>query len=328
MELTIYALIFATLSISSVISQENVDATTSNRTKSVDDIYLRFYNGSTMDEFIEFPLPQCMRLFNVPGFRQNNPTVFYVHGYTENPYRESIKTVVTAYLESKPNTNIILVDWSNMNERPYLTNGSVNTQPVGVALATNMNILINNGLPLKNIHLIGHSLGGQVVGYTGRTLINSYGKTLKRITGLDPAFPNFYPDGIFLKHIRDTDAEFVDIIHTDAGGYGAPVPTGTVDFWPNGGRSVQPGCPVAFPLTDSSYCSHWRSWRFYAESVRNLTGFPAAPNDSYLKFRTSPPATTGIVYMGYITDPSSKGNYFLTTNSASPFAKGVDGLKP
>lgn len=37
---------------------------------------------------------------------------------------------------------------------------------------------------------------------------------------------------------------FVDIIHTDAGGFGAPKSTGTVDFWVNGGRRFQPGCPV------------------------------------------------------------------------------------
>lgn len=62
-----------------------------------------------------------------------------------------------------------------------------------------------------------------------------------RISALDPAFPGFY--GLFLKHITHDDAEFVDIIHTDAWRYGAPEDSGTVDFWPNGGKSLQPGCP-------------------------------------------------------------------------------------
>lgn len=35
----------------------------------------------------------------------------------------------------------------------------------------------------------------------------------------------------------------VDVIHTDAGLYGAPRSTGTVDFWPNSGKTLQPGCP-------------------------------------------------------------------------------------
>jgi hypothetical protein len=72
------------------------------------------------------------------------------------------------------------------------------------------------------------------------------------VTALDPAFPNFYPDGATMRHIRATDAIFVDIIHTDAGQYGAPYTTGTADFWPNGGKAPQPGCPLAIPLTESS----------------------------------------------------------------------------
>lgn len=75
-----------------------------------------------------------------------------------------------------------------------------------------------------------------------------------RLTALDPAFPAFYPDGVMMDHVCAKDAEFVDVIHTDAGGYGAPVRTGTVDFWPNGGKSVQPGCPrfAPIPLSDDS----------------------------------------------------------------------------
>lgn len=63
-----------------------------------------------------------------------------------------------------------------------------------------------------------------------------------RITALDPAFPPFYP-AITTKAISKHDAVMVDVIHTDAGLYGAPKSTGTVDFWPNGGTTLQPGCP-------------------------------------------------------------------------------------
>lgn len=57
-----------------------------------------------------------------------------------------------------------------------------------------------------------------------------------------------------MDHVTDKDAAFVDVIHTDAGGYGAPVRTGTADFWPNGGKSIQPGCPrfAPIPLSDDS----------------------------------------------------------------------------
>ena len=40
-----------------------------------------------------------------------------------------------------------------------------------------------------------------------------------------------------------TDADFVDVIHTDLKGLGIDQPIGHLDFYPNGG-DVQPGCGV------------------------------------------------------------------------------------
>lgn len=62
-----------------------------------------------------------------------------------------------------------------------------------------------------------------------------------RISGLDPAFPGYYPPILGTQHINRNDATFVDIIHTNAGTAGSPKATGTVDFWVDGGRK-QPGC--------------------------------------------------------------------------------------
>lgn len=74
---------------------------------------------------------------------------------------------------------------------------------------------------MNRFHLVGHSLGGQLAGIIGRNIYYSSGNKmkLKRISALDPAFPPFYPD-IIIPHISASDAEFVDVIHTDAGFYG------------------------------------------------------------------------------------------------------------
>lgn len=61
------------------------------------------------------------------------------------------------------------------------------------------------------------------------------------VTGLDPAGPFFN----FLQPcLSSSDARFVDVIHTDYRFYGIAKNIGTVDFFPNGGHRIQPGCPL------------------------------------------------------------------------------------
>lgn len=60
-------------------------------------------------------------------------------------------------------------------------------------------------------------------------------------TGLDPAFP-LYVFSSPSSRLSSSDANFVDIIHTDAGLLGYPWPLGHADFFPNGGTPLQPGC--------------------------------------------------------------------------------------
>ena len=78
------------------------------------------------------------------------------------------------------------------------------------------------------VHCIGHSLGGQACGLSGKHLIATGGDKLKydRISGMDPAGPLFcedipYPfDYKYIDpkaRIGPTDAHFVDVIHTDGG---------------------------------------------------------------------------------------------------------------
>lgn len=81
--------------------------------------------------------------------------------------------------------------------------------------------------------------------YCSSLLISFFLISLRRITGLDPAGPLFFPDLPVVmpeNHLSEKDASFVDIVHTDNGGYGYPVPTGMADFYVNSGYRFQPGC--------------------------------------------------------------------------------------
>ena len=79
--------------------------------------------------------------------------------------------------------------------------------------------------------------------------------------------------------------------------------TGSVDFWPNSGKTLQPGCPKRNykMLSDNDLCSHRRSWWFWAESVatRKDKSFPAIKCKSYSDFKSGRcEEGSSIAYMG------------------------------
>lgn len=133
--------------------------------------------------------------------------------------------------------------------------------------------LLNNGLDINKLHIVSHSLGAHLSGLVSRQIQKKSSNTykIKRISCLEPAFPLFYP-AFFFKGISKSDAEFIDVIHSDGWIYGTPFSVGNVDFYPNGGTTLQPGCPSReyFSFTLNDFCSHHRSIRFWAESVANI----------------------------------------------------------
>ena len=118
---------------------------------------------------------------------------------------------------------------------------SANTRYVGVA--TERIIRQLNQEDDIYIHCIGHSLGAHTCGFLGNAIKDdeSYKKaSLDRITAMDPAGPNFYtdsarsPDPICSpksEKLDKTDADHVDVIHTDADHLGTVEPVGHADFY-------------------------------------------------------------------------------------------------
>ncbi|XP_032592024.1 lipase member H-A-like [Drosophila grimshawi] len=254
-------------------------------------------------------------------------TVLYLHGFNENMNSESIQVIAEAYSE-RNDTNLIILDWAQLAGGDYALDAVVNVNRLGSHLATVLLEMFDQGLDIEKLHIVGHSLGGQLAGNTGREILKQSNgvKKIKRISALDPAFPLFYLNAGINKHLSKDDAEFVDVIHTDAGKSGAPFSTGTADFWPNGGRTLQPGCPKKM-LPESIVCSHQRSWWFWAESVSDR--FPekfnalAAKNWRLFKLNVT---ESGEAVMGHYCPTTARGNYYLQTNGETPFARGEKGL--
>lgn len=135
------------------------------------------------------------------------------------------------------------------------------------------------GALLSSIHLIGVSLGAHISGFIGAKLNGSIG----RITALDPAGPEFTgkpPDS----RLDPTDAQFVDVVHTDMDALGFRKPLGHIDYYPNGGGD-QPGCPRTI-LAGSAYfkCDHQRSVYLFMNSINRTCDLIAYPCDSYIDF--------------------------------------------
>lgn len=94
-----------------------------------------------------------------------------------------------------------------------------------------------HGSPLLDLLIFGHSLGAHICGVAGK---NVKSMRIPVIIGLDPAYPFVTKDNINSR-LHITDAEYVQVMHTNAGHLGLPYPVGHADFYPNWGR-IQPGC--------------------------------------------------------------------------------------
>ncbi|XP_068086540.1 lipase member H [Anabrus simplex] len=248
---------------------------------------------------------------SLPGqFDVSHPTKVLMHGFNEGI--TVLFRVRDAYLQ-KGDYNIVMVDWNKYGKNPCYPVARSNAWFAGKCSAHMIKRLVEAGV--KDIHAIGVSLGAHVVGYAANEL-KPY--KLPRITGLDPASPLF--ELASNEHKLDSsDAEFVDVIHTNALVQGKAERLGHVDFYMNGGTH-QPGCTfVAKPLT----CDHLRSVAYFAESIVSEDGFWAWKCSGQAQYALGQcPQKGEPVLVGEFVDKSARGFYVTKTRSQSPFAVG------
>ncbi|KAL0811655.1 hypothetical protein ABMA28_009105 [Loxostege sticticalis] len=239
--------------------------------------------------------------------------VIYVHGFTDDPSKDSFKTISEAFFK-KGMYNVLALDGSSLIHWLYLRSTSY-VRFIGEKLGETLADMLKAGYNPLNLHIIGHSLGAHIAGFTGKQFTRLTGLRVGRITGLDPAGPCFSHVDDDLR-LNSTDAEFVDVIHTDGGTYGLKHAVGQVDFYPNSG-SQQPNCLL-------STCSHSRAWQLFAESVINEAAFPAVKCDSWEAF-TKGKCFNEISYMGLPCKPGTTGLYYLQTRGDPPYGIGPNG---
>jgi hypothetical protein len=116
-----------------------------------------------------------------------------------------------------------------------------------------------------------------------------------------------------------------DIIHTDGGLLGVPWNLGHVDFYPNNGVALQPGC-VQEELSKNNIlgivigCSHIRAWQYFVESIRRPEAF-LADRCEFTQNESKECVQSVQAFMGLKASNRLRGKYYLTTNSAAPFGR-------
>lgn len=99
-------------------------------------------------------------------------------------------------------------------------------------------------------------------------------------------------------------------------------PLGHIDFYPNGGQAIQPGCSGMKELLEA--CSHGRAYQYYAESIIIPTSFYGHTCENWQSFvGVKCNASMESIVMGAHVPYGASGIYFLKTNDKSPFGLGV-----
>ncbi|XP_060524419.1 uncharacterized protein LOC132700864 [Cylas formicarius] len=242
-------------------------------------------------------------------------TIIFFHGYLESHENDDGQSVKNAYLEVG-DYNVILVQNERLLAGPDYITAAYNCQPIARYCGRFIDYLVSRGMWLSKLHVIGLSLGGQIAGMTGQYVKSG---RLPRITAFDPAGPlfNFVKEN---ERIDPSDADFVDVIFTSSGLWGMKYSVGDVNYWPNGGGKKQPGCSIPEIINRYGiyipwlvFCSHFRSYQLYVETLRSPYLFPSHKCDSYATFKLGYCKNTPVSYLGVAADPKDKGDFYLDT---------------
>lgn len=259
------------------------------------------FNSQFIDNpnFIDLNEPDRIHDF---GINPNAKLFLIVHGYLEAGDRPWMSEMAKKLIDTEIGSSVIMVDWGSGSSPPYVQ-AVANVRLIGAITAHVIHMIYEElgMINLDNVHMIGHSLGSHLSGYTGNVLQRDFGLKMGRITGLDPAEPLFAETEPIVR-LDKSDAKYVDIIHTDAnpfaaGGLGMVKAIGHVDFYPNGGFD-NPGCNMKlgeymnnkeksffWSIQQFLGCNHIRSHQYFTESILPKCPFNTISCDSYESFK-------------------------------------------
>lgn len=188
-------------------------------------MFMHFRNISNLN--LSFDDPKALAM---SGINPKYKTVFLIHGFRNKNHSSANKMgdlITKAYIRAERNYNIITVNWNLNKTFSYKNTLSeflryrkvvMRDVPRVCDILTHVihRLVQNNCVSLKNIHIVGHSLGSHIGGCAGNLIYKKYGNKIARITGLDPASVLFEGRFKTRRPLNKTNADFVDIYHTAA----------------------------------------------------------------------------------------------------------------
>ncbi|KAH9632666.1 hypothetical protein HF086_008493 [Spodoptera exigua] len=199
-------------------------------------------------------------------------------------------------------------------------------RPVGKHVAEVLAQLTQYGLDPSTLEILGFSLGCHTAGFIAKHFQTFTGRNISSITALEPSGPCFRYLGP-KDRLDASDADFVQVIHTNIDGYGMATPMGHVDIYVNGGE-YQPSDISIYPCTTT--CSHFRILPIWISALKNPRKFIAMKCRDIQQARDAQcygnvPLET--LVMGLGIDRRKTGIFYLATSMEYPFYLGTKGLK-
>ncbi|XP_064075098.1 phospholipase A1-like [Vanessa tameamea] len=251
---------------------------------------------------------------------KNKKTVLYAVGFLDSSVLPQTQAVGTAY--SKRGYNVLITE--TFQFLTYIYPKSVRlTRFIGKKVGEFLVKLTEYGLTAENLELVGASLGAHVSSHAAKYFYAATGKKIARVTGLDPAGP-CYRALPREERLDASDAERVDVVHTNIDGFGIAERLGHIDFYANGGEFQPSDIPYIPCLV---ICSHIRAIFYWWQALEHPKKFIGMECDSVQNARLGKCNNAVTNYLGAAANFSKPGIYFLPTHNEFPYYRGKDGLK-
>jgi pancreatic triacylglycerol lipase len=158
------------------------------------------------------------------------PTRVIIHGQFGDAEAE-LNTLLTAAFLASSDVNVVVVDWGVGANTVNYVSARNQVGNVGGVVARFLDNLHEAGLmDFSRLTIACHSLGGHVGGFVGKRVTRG---RINTIIGLNPAGPLFDVNNP-AQRLDASDAEYVEIIHTEITTTGIGAPIAHANFYING----------------------------------------------------------------------------------------------